>query len=437
MTPSLRARGFTLIELVAGLTISLMVVGATFEVYTLVRKQMFKTRVTAELKRNGRNVLGTMTRYLKMAGSGLPPPGSANGDPDAYPNGGVPFNGATIGPAVITAEVARIGFMGDFPRPDSNFNGLSVPAHAEGYQRYAFGSAVASGCPKARRNNFTAVDATNHLTLLNELSGGCLPGTGCSTASTSVALPGLGVACDRNNLDAPTCPWSLKKYRPAEYVMLVYPSRMWLARQINSPSFATCCSGDNTTIHTHCDGAGQFEGLSLFYEQWGGYAAGGVGGRNIPDTMGSGWRTDGSTVATMVFPSNRGWVSTIERVFFRHNPLARSVEFIMCWGPPARLETAWDDASAANPCALNGGSGLGGVEALGGTGWQTLARNVESVQFEYFDDSNTLVAAPGTLESGLTSVARVRASVRLSRQLPNETVTTTEATSIQLRSRRF
>jgi len=442
MSPTLRRRrlGFTLIELVAALSIGGVVLTATFQTYLLLRSQMVKTRVSAELRRNARNVLGTVSRYLKMAGAGLPPAASTNGDPDPYPGGGVPYGGAanpTIGPAVIVGINDAIGFMGDFPRPDSNLNGISVPAHAEAYQRYAYGGAVSNGCAKARRNNFTATDATNHLTLLNELSGGCLPGTGCDSSASSVLLPGTGSACGPGNLTAPTCPWSLKKYRPSEYVLLVYPSRKWLARQINAPAFNAYCASNACSIHTHCDGPGQFQGLSLFYEAWGGHASAGSGGRNIPNTMGAGWLTDGANVSSMVFPSNRGWVSTIERVFFRYRPTTSTMEFIMCWGPPARGDATWTQVAAANPCALAAGSGIGGAESLGGTGWQVLARNVKEVKLEYFDDDNTLLAAPGTTEFALAQVARVGVSVTLERQLPTEKIITTESTSIQLRSRRF
>lgn len=455
-----RRHGFTLLELVAGITVSLLVTSAVLEVLVLIKNQALKTRVSSELQRNGRNLMSVAGRAIKMAGSGMPPPTSTSPDPNGFPNGGgVPFGNTPIGGGLIVGNTTAFGLVGDYPKPDSNLNGLSFLAQAEGNQRFSAGGVTFAGsnCPRARRNEVNSSpgedgvatpDATNHTTLMNELTGGCLVGSGCDSSLTSILLPGAGTECGAGTvpslaMDQPTCPWALKKYTRGEYFLTVFPNQQYLIRRINADNaLQSCCAGNTNTIHTHCDaGAGtnaQFRGLSIFYENWGGNGAT-AGGRNNP-AVDMGWYTEGDSEPSLVLPINRGWVSTLERVFIRYNAALQAVEYSMCWGPFASLDAAnWRNVSAASP-PCNTIADAGATWGKGGTTWVSIAENVSSFAVTYYDLGGNLVAAPGATPASLDAIGAVGIAAVLRRESPvgsGRFVTVRQQSVYQMRARRF
>lgn len=454
-----RLRGFTLIELMVGLSVTLLVTSALMSTLVELRRQAVQSRVSGDLNRNARMVMSMMARHLKMAGAGMPIPSARSVDPVAYPNGGVPYSGAadpSIGGPVIVARASAIGLVGDYARPDSNFNGVSTPAHGEAYQRYsAGGSPPAAGCAIADKDMIRDNDSTNHTTIINELSGGCLAGAGCNTQNASIVLPGYGADClpSATGLAQPTCPWGLNKYRPGEYFLIVYPSNLqWVNRQITNNSFASSHSayqGDGPPIHTHCKAGGQFQGMSFFYDRWGGNTGSGNDIRNMPPVYN--WDNDTESEISIIFPVNRGWISTPERVFFRFDAAVApattgTLSYNMCWGPFASRELPkWTSLAngTTGPCKMaahrtdNSNSAADGDDQYGGTDWQVIATDVENFTVTYFNLSDTALATPVATQANLDSISRVNVSITLSQNIGGKTAKSTQSTSIQLRARRF
>ncbi|MBI5498204.1 MAG: prepilin-type N-terminal cleavage/methylation domain-containing protein [Deltaproteobacteria bacterium] len=462
-------RGFTLIELVVGLSVSLMIAAGVMDVYAFVRRQMVRGRQSTEMTRNGRAVMAYVTSYLRMAGTGMPHKDSYNVDPQQPANSGFLLGSANkIHGPVIVANAHSFGVVGDFVRPDSNFNGLSTPAHAEGYQRY---NSAGNHCPDALSGQLDDNnDYTNHTTVINELSGGCLAGSGCDTRQSSLVLPNYGVAscsatadgsgtCSAGNgVDCPTCPWSLKKYRKGEYFLIVFPNSLYINRQLETSAFpggAPPWTGAGSPfLHTHCDDTaanGEYPGISMFFEAWGG---GSTSDEWVPyASLNLGWTTDGVGKGSMVYPINRGWLSTPERVFFRHNTTNKRLEYLMCWGPFAQNDTWWQGGSTATTiegstatnaavCGLAAGRTGDTSDMEGGTGWQNLAENVVGFDLKYYDSDNTEISTPPGKTyagaTGLDAITRVGVGITLQRTTSaHGTIKVKLNTSIQLRARRY
>ncbi len=243
-----------------------------------------------------------------------------------------------FGTAVLVAAPTALGILGDLPRPDANFStmGFLVDDDAGGGHGH-------------------------HVSWYTENSGHCLVGTSqCSTADFSQFFPGEAGCRTEAEAELPhrTCPWGLKRLRGGEPFQVVAGNRRWFSAPNKDP------------MEFHSHGKGNYVHT----------------GNNFP----SGWSADSATSLPNA-GAGQGWVTTLDRVFWRHDATARTLERIQCWGAPDPTSSSWPAGTAtsapATPCA----SPFQGMGA-----YEVVARDVQSVQWRYFDAAGTELTSPDT-----------------------------------------
>lgn len=336
-------RGFSLIEVMVALGIaaglSTMILGVLLNAIETANR----TRLRSELAHGG-NVLAHMLRQdLRNAGLGVTTGTNVSTGADALYG------------AVLVAAETEVGILGDLPRPDSNFATFGLlddrPATS---------------------------DFNRHVTWHTENNGACSPSTavgGCSTADSSQLFPGeASELCNTvGGAEAPhrTCPWGLRRLRGGEPFQVVAGTRQWFSAT-NNPTL---------TVHDH-------------------------GTNNIlvvdtGSTFPASWPNDASG-ALPAGGAGQGFVTTLDRVFYRYVPASRRVERIQCWGVPDASSGSWPAATAtavpSNPCA----SPFQGMAQ-----YEPVAQNVESVAFKYYDASGNVLGFPLDTAAKKNQVRRV------------------------------
>ncbi|HYH97277.1 hypothetical protein, partial [Hyalangium sp.] len=260
---------------------------------------------------------------------------------------------------LIAGDKTALAFIVDLPRPDSSLNGLSSFAANQG----------------------TPPMPDRGIALLNELNGGCdvdsSSPSSCRTDEASLVLASPGVDCRNSPHSAPTCPWGLKKYQPGEWLVLVDGVGRWVERQVSSSLFSSAAG----RIALQLD-----ERLPMdFFE--------------VP---------------------NRGWVASLDRVFFRLQ--GGTVERKQCWSP------------AGSPATVSGLTRLCGSPAEG-TEWEPLLRTAspEGLTFQYFDAQGLELTQLPLSPQSLRRVRRVEARLRLGAPTLAEPVAYDTFTSVALR----
>jgi hypothetical protein len=209
--------------------------------------------------------------------------------------------------------------VGDLARPDANYN--------------TFGFLV-DGNPGGGHNH--------HASWLTENNGNCVVGSGCDTAITSTFFPGESGCDDEADVNERTCPWGLKRLRGGEPFQVVAGNRRWFSATNKASLEAHNHTGNGLFIHT---------------------------GNAMPGT----WANNGPSTLPNA-GAGQGWVTTLDRVFWRYNSATRTLERIQCWGAPDPTHANWP---------------FQGMSA-----YETVAKNVESVAFTYFDANDIAVTAP-------------------------------------------
>jgi prepilin-type N-terminal cleavage/methylation domain-containing protein len=328
--------GFTLIEFLVTSVVALVMVSAALALLVQGVSLQQKQRKLSEMKRSAALVLGQLTSELRQAGLGIPRGarvGTGTGLGDRFPA------------PILVAEDHRLGFLTDLSRPDSSFNGYSQLA----------GDQTASTLPNDRG-----------LALLNELNGGCdvvNHTTHCKTDLSShlfdYAVSSSATHCATSPGSARTCPWSLKRYRGLEYIIVADALGRWVERRIDSGIW-----GENTGSHRVT--------LSL----------------------------DAQVPAELVSSGpNQGFASTPDRVFYQLD--GGWVERMQCWG-----SVGTPIGTLSNPC----------TGSSDGTGWERLARGglMAVPTFTYWKADGTQLPTP-VAAGALRSIHRVDITLRLER----------------------
>lgn len=350
-------RGATLIELMVALSLLTVVLSIAVGLLVGSMQNNSRARVRAQLARQGEFLSTAMSHELRMAGLGVP---SATGNhiSDAYAGGGA----TDFDTSVILATATAVGVIGDFPRPDAQYNTLGLLHNR----------------PAGTRAN---------VMWHTENNGRCAPdttGLTCSTATTSFFFPGeagcagVGAAGDR------TCPWGMRRVNGGDRIQIVAGSHAWTHAGVANP-LTVSAIGVPTPV------------ISL----------------NLAANWDAAWPNVASGDAPVGI-TGQGWVTTIDRVFYRLN--GTNVERIQCWGDPDPDNAAWPNAATntmpnlAN-LALTPTGGVANVC----TAAEVVAQNVDSLTFSYFD-------AAGAVTAVKANVRRVDWVVRLRRVLNNRDV---------------
>jgi hypothetical protein len=319
------------------------------------------------MNRDAERVIGQMAAEVRQAGLGRPR--------------GARFTSATTGaelfpPIVLKATPTEFAFVGDLPRPNSNFNGISYLADAQ-------------------------PSATNRLAILNELNGDCdvyssdipltvtLPAplppisvtlTKCATSARSTLFPASTLSCnvpnDNPSNNAPSCPWGLGKYRGDEFIILADNTGKWLELQLDSGSPPIDTTGNRKTLKL---ASVTSNALTL-----------------IP--------------AMVSGTPNRAVISTPDRVFYRLVPEPSGPLFQLerkqCWGQLTNTTTGTVGfESTRTECPQD--------TASKGTNWEVLQKGLTAngVRFFYFDGNGKNLETDLT-ETDLTKLERIIRRVR-------------------------
>lgn len=321
-------RAFSLLEVMAALGIAAVLITALMNIVVDAENTGRRTRVRADIGNNGTILGAQLRRDLSVAGVGVP---SAKN---------VTTNSDIIYASVIVATPTEVGIVGDLPRPDSNYS--------------TFG--LIDDRPAVFQKN-------QHVAWHTESDGGCIPQTSagsCATGATSLFFPGEnGCATTADALDR-TCPWGLRRLRGAEPFQVVAGNRQWFSAT-NNPTLTVDDVGVNQALMV-----------------------------NTGSTFPASWANDGAGSLPNA-GAGQGWVTTVDRVFYRFVASSRTIERIQCWGVPDPDHAAWPPATTAaaptTPCA---------APFEGMAAWETLANNVDSLAFTYFDSAGASVTTVDT-----------------------------------------
>lgn len=126
-----------------------------------------------------------------------------------------------------------------------------------------------------------------------------------------------------------------------------------------------------------------------------------------------------------------GFVTTIDRVFYQVN--GRLLERIQCFGDPDPNDPDFPDATAtAVPAAPSGVAPAGvGNEC---TAPETVANNVASLAFEYFDAADAPIVGPINTAVLKRSIARIQFRVRLNTSIDGRPLGHDVVGSVRLRN---
>lgn len=240
--------------------------------------------------------------------------------------------------SVLVAGATQFGILGDLPRPDANYNTMGFITDE----------------PAGGGNN-------HHLSWHTENNGGCIPGSGkCSTAVHSRFFPGEDgcKTAAAAKLPERTCPWGLKRLRGGEPFLVIAGNRRWFNADSKDP-LEVHEHGNGVYIHT---------------------------GNSFP----SAWKADSAAS----FPNagaGQGWVTTLDRVFWRFDAGNRRLERIQCWGAVDPTHTNWPPLTATSVPATPCGAPFQGMSA-----YEVIATNVDAVLFTWFDAAGAPISNPAT-----------------------------------------
>ena len=340
---AMSARAFSLLEVMVASAVGLILLTIIVAVFGNVQQISMRGRQQAGLEREAAFAGRLIAQDLRQAGLGVP----SGGHIERTCGGGggcVPVYG-TVAPArfyasVIVAAPDQVGIVADLVRPNAQYN--------------TFGplSSYRTG-------------GTTNIAWHTENNGLCMP-PACSTATTSLFFAGES-GCRASAADR-TCPWGMNRVQPGDRIQIVAGNGNWSHAAASSPLGLVNITGtaaldlsvafdragvDNVWRNTNVDGAGP----------------GGIPGA--------------------------GWVTTLDRVFYRKN--ADVLERIQCWGDPDPDNAGWPDAAAtAVPGAPEITPSTAGATVARNvcTPAEVVARFVESFQVQYFDATGGQLAPP-------------------------------------------
>lgn len=177
----MRRRGFTLIEVVIGLTMAVFLAATAMSFLVTIRKHAVEASVRAQMNRDGQVLLDLFEHDLVYFGAGVP--------------FGLGPSGQDLIPAARRSHTHALAFVGDLPYPNTEVNGVMMVG---GVTVGALSASVTS-----------------------ELSGACRPPGAAAAANrlcdtrryNSLGLPVVGSGCSTSALGARTCPWGMRKWQ--------------------------------------------------------------------------------------------------------------------------------------------------------------------------------------------------------------------------------
>lgn len=379
-----RHRGFTLLELAVALAMSGIVIGTITGLLVTILNEQRRSRAHSELLRYGTFSSQLMNHELRQAGLGVP----RSFDQNCVPVGAnlrqtcvtatVTVCGADYGTvqstmagalrfdtSVILAATDQVGVVADLPRPDAQYNAFG-PLHNR--------ATAVSG---------SSSDTSSYLMWHNENNGLCAPGNTCSVASTSIffndAAQTCGTGSSANNRQ---CPWGMRRVLGGERLQVVAGDATWSTAAADG-------SGTSQTV-TNIDSGRLALKLSVAFDlpkSDADFPTRGKWGNQLPGEGPGGVR-------------GVGWVTTLDRVFFVHDPTSRTLLRVQCSGDPDPGHTDWPNHTVARLAVpLNIGNlaltpAGAPVAANSCIGPEVVAREIDAVEFSYFNAAGNAIT-PG------------------------------------------
>jgi hypothetical protein len=339
------AAAFTLIEVIVAMVVSIIILGVctTIMVNTIVEGR--RSRVQSEMGRDGAHTAQLLGQELRQAGLGVP--GGLHINP-VYGSANLPFYAS-----ILVAGTSEIGIVGDLPRPDATYSAYG-PIHN-------------------RNLSLPLLPTGNHIAWHTENNGSCVvdgAAGACSTAVSSLFFPGEAGCDDDGDFGDRTCAWGLRRVVPNERLVIV--------------------SGDGRWTHAGMGNAMELSGpgLVLAAKLSAAYAP-----TNWPDPIAPALPVEGPNEA-----AGQGWVTTLDRVFFKYDSATRTIQRAQCTGDPDPENADWPGPTATtipSLAALEITPPNGGVKNVC-SAFEVIARHVESLTFTYFDNAGAVVATRDT-----------------------------------------
>lgn len=338
--------GFTLLEMVTAVSVASILMAAVFAVYTTAMQRTAYARARSELARDGGFAAYVLTHELRQAGLGVPK--GAHIAPSDI--GATDALNSSFHSVVIVQAPDAVGVVGDFPKPHTSYGTFGL-----------------------LHNRVPTIAPRRSLAWHNENNGACMP-PGCSTSESSTFFPGEKGCETSSGQDDRTCPWGLQRLSPGDPIAIVAATGEW----------------------THAFTLNKFEMQK-------GPGAQAPWTLTLAADWPSAWPNDknfnpanGNEGAAPAGLKGVGWVTTLDRVFFRKN--GDVLERRQCWGVPVPGAANWPNANTldlpADPTAL-------GKFSNRCSPWEPLARNVEKFSLEYSDR----LGAPSTKKATTTHVS--------------------------------
>ncbi len=334
-----RARGFSLIEILVALTMSVVVIGVTMSVLQRTFRATSRERARSSLAREAQFIHLALQRTLVAMGTGVPR-GSRIHTTD----------NTEIDTSVLIAAPKAVGILGDLPRPHAQYNTFGWLHTEEGGDR-------------------------RHIAWHTENNGACVPGAdivpvaggGCDAEDFSTFFPGDGGGkCDSNGEeDSRLCAWGVRRLEPNDHFLITAGNGAWTWAEFD------------------------YAGIDLvngtaFIELTSPYS----------DTANDWPNDDGNAGTNLTMPASgggAGFVTTLDRIFFEISgtDLLRT----QCWGDPDINDANWpplaDTGSLPSGLTLTAASNFDGTNHEC-TPAEALSHHVVdgASTFTFFDDQN-------------------------------------------------
>jgi prepilin-type N-terminal cleavage/methylation domain-containing protein len=350
-----RLHAFTLLELACGLAIAGIVLTALTGLYLQLMTFRTHARALDELMRDGAFATALLEQDLRGAGLGVPT--------DAHISSDYGTATTTFPSVVLLANTSEFGIVGDLPSPDANF-----PTFGFLHDRAAGDGA--------------------HVAFHSESNGSCVPDTSaatCNIVDASVFFPGDSKGNCRSTASDRTCAWGLRRVVAGERIQVVAGDGMWTHTAAASPLAVSATAGSKTTKVFALNLSGAWD-----TDAW----------PNAVDT-------DLPTAS-----SGQGYVTSLDRVFYRTVTSTKTLERQQCWGDPDPSNPNWPPAAATTmPTTFTytpnaPARGIAPV-TTSCTDWEVVAGNVASVTFKYFNANNVQLTSTPLSADDKSTVRRV------------------------------
>ncbi|MDP2345695.1 MAG: hypothetical protein Q8O67_32430 [Deltaproteobacteria bacterium] len=360
------------------MTMSLAIAGIAMGTLLTVQATQRETQLKNATTRDAMYMLDMVGGDLGFAGVGVP-----------WGNEAERF-GLRMRPVVRVATPQQLAFIGDLPLPNADINGLAAL------------SGLGAGASSSE------VVVTSEIAL-------CAPDTGgasyrCNTALNSLFAFPPSEDCSILST-ARSCPWSLGKWAPINTVDAPSPGQLLL--------FA---APDGRWVWRRVEKSGSFPATVVIGEKKGIQLQAG-----FPNTG-----LDKLDRAIFLQPAIGATViSTLDRVFYSVETLDgatctstdRKCVLVRrhCWGEALNVDSPGFPAAGSPPLLrVNTPAGCSAPEE--GTEWETVANNLESFVFRYFDRDDVELTAPLST-SDLARVASIGVDLVIARVVPVTLVT--------------